>query len=111
MADVTTPSTQDQRLLWARIHPSNLQVSEGYGTIHDEFIAGLKMSFCDHGADFIVVRDRRQRFQGEAAAFGEANGWLSSELIEHDEQSSELRYRLTALGRAEFGLEPPNGSK
>lgn len=103
MATIT--STDGLRLLWARTHPSSLPVTAGYATIHDEFIASLKRSFCDREADFIVVRDRRHRFQGEAAAFGEANGWLSGELVEHDEQSSELRFRLTPLGRAEFGLE------
>lgn len=102
----TATSTEPLSLSWARRFPTSLPVTEGYATIYDEFIASLKRSFCDNHADFIVIRDRRQRFQGEAASFGEANGWLSGELIEHDEQSSELRYRLTPLGRAEFGLPP-----
>lgn len=53
-------STEDRRLLWARAHQSRLQITQGYATSHYEFIASLKRSFCDSGADYIVVRDRRQ---------------------------------------------------
>jgi hypothetical protein len=79
--------------------------SAGYDSIEQEFEASLRRAFVDHRADFIIIDDRRQRFRGESATFGEERGWLNGRLVQLDDQTSEIRYRLTESGRAHFGLE------
>lgn len=65
----------------------------------------LRRAFVDHHADYIVVTSRRERFQLEAASYGEDKGWLSFHSDGRDEQSTAYIYRLTQFGRRYFGLE------
>lgn len=83
---------------------SDLKISAGYNTIEEEFEDSLRRSFVNNFADYIVIYDKRHRFLFESAAYGERLGWLSSEFVELDEQSSEMRYRLTEAGKKHFGL-------
>ena len=83
----------------------NLVVSPGYESIEEEFEASLRRAFVDDKADYIVLYDRRERFLWESAAYGTERGWLDSGtlLSDADEQSSEMRFRLTDKGRLHFG--------
>ena len=65
----------------------------------------IRRAFCDRRCDYIAIYDRRNRFLFESATLGVANGWLHEEFIEFDEQSSELRYRLTEVGKTHFGIK------
>lgn len=64
----------------------------------------LKKAFVDHKSDYIVIYDRHNKFLCESAALGVECGWLSEQFIQHDEQSSELRFRLTDVGARYFNL-------
>ena len=70
-----------------------------------ELEASLKRAFVDGKADYVVICSRRDRFLLESAMFGVLNNWLSEELKELDEQSSELRFRLTEEGKKHFGVK------
>lgn len=87
---------------------STLSVSPGYVNIEEEFEASLCHAFapdeCGRVADYLAVYSRRQRFQWECAEYGVKQGWLTGEFVELDEQSSEIRYRLTDTGKAHFGV-------
>lgn len=84
---------------------SDLKISPGYDTIEQEFEASLRRAFVDGKADYIVLYDRRQRFLWESANYGMIQGWLTDgQLLQLDEQSSEVRFRLTPEGRKHFGL-------
>lgn len=51
--------------------------------------------------DYITIYDRREAWLWQAAEIAVEQGWLQpGELVELDEQSSELRYRVTEAGRA-----------
>ena len=78
--------------------------SDGYETIEQEFEASLRRAFVNGKADYVVLYSRRQLFLGESAMYGEQRGWLEGKFIELDEQSSEIRYRLTDKGKQHFGL-------
>ena len=67
-----------------------------------ELEAALRRAFVDNKADFVCIFSRRSRFLIESAQLGMEQGWLSEEFVELDEQSSELRYRLTQKGREHF---------
>jgi hypothetical protein len=79
--------------------------SKGYSDIETEFEASLRRAFVEHHADFIMIDSRRHVFLIESAAYGVERGWLTEKFIELDEQSSQLRYRLTAAGKRHFGLK------
>lgn len=74
------------------------KLEEDYPTEHDYLVAHVR-AFRDHNADFIIIDDRRMEFQIQSSQFGETLGILTSEFIEIDEQSTQMRYRLTDLGR------------
>lgn len=81
-----------------------------YKTIEEEFEARLRKGFLGDRLStsaFIVVYDRRQRFQLESMGYGEDMGWLKVELVELDEQSSEYRAHLTEAGLAHFSQPTP----
>lgn len=69
-----------------------------------ELEAALQRAFVQHRADYIVIDSRRHQFLWEGARMGLDRGWLSCEVVEPDEQSTELRYRLTEAGRTHFGV-------
>lgn len=51
--------------------------------------------------DYVIIDDRRQRWLWMAAEISVEQGWLEpGVLVQLDEQSSELRFRVTEAGRA-----------
>lgn len=51
--------------------------------------------------DYVTIYDRRNAWQWRAAEISVAEGWLEpGVMVELDEQSSELRYRVTSAGRS-----------
>lgn len=81
---------------------SQLRVSPEYDTIEQEFEASLRRAFVDDTADYVVIFSKHQRFLLESAFYGQLQGWLKAEFVELDEQSSEIRYRLTDEGKKHF---------
>lgn len=69
-----------------------------------EYEASLRRAFVAGRADYIIIDDRRQRFLIEGADYGLRQGWLSAQQVDIDDQSTQIRYRLTAAGREHFGL-------
>lgn len=60
--------------------------------------AMLRRAFVDRKADYIVIDNRRQQNQIEAANYGLDKGWLSSQW--HDDgQCTAVTFRLTSEGR------------
>lgn len=87
---------------------SRLKVSPGYRTIEDEFEASIRRAFVEGKADYISLYSRHQIFLCESAIYAEQRGWITGKLIQLDEQSSEMRYRLTNEGKKYFKLEKFN---
>lgn len=69
-----------------------------------EYEQALRRAFVDNKWDSIAVWSRREQFQLEGIAYGERMGWLKSELIQIDEQSSKLEAELTEEGKKHFGI-------
>ena len=78
---------------------TDFKPSAGYDTIEQEFEARTAKAFRE-GADFIILDDRRKRFQYEMAEYCREQGWIGDpEFVEIDEQYSQYRYRITEAGR------------
>jgi len=83
---------------------SNLKPSPGFATIEQEFEERTAKAF-HQGADYVIIRSRHQQFQAEAVDYCISKGWLTcGELIQLDEQSSEIRCRLTSKGKEHWGI-------
>jgi hypothetical protein len=65
----------------------------------------LRRAFVDKRYPSIDIWSRRETFQLASLALGEKKGWLTSRLIEIDEQSSKINAWLTEAGKKHFGLE------
>lgn len=64
------------------------------------WLVSLVRGFRDGGADFIIVDDRRQRFQIEATGFAEKLGLVTFKETGSDEaQYTAWEFRLTELGK------------
>lgn len=70
----------------------------------DELEDALKRAFVDGKAPYVILDDRRQQFLIESAVMGVEKGWLTEELVDIEEQYSQLRYHLTDEGRKHFGV-------
>jgi len=87
---------------------STLTPSNGFSRIEEEFEKRTADAFRKMGGEsgYISITSRRQRFQLEAAEYCSFHGWITEgELVQLDEQSSELRYRITDCGRKHWGIQ------
>lgn len=70
-------------------------------TIEDARAALVRANMTPGLFDYVCIYDKRQAWLWKAAEIGVEQGWFRpGELVELDEQSSELRYYVTDAGRA-----------
>lgn len=70
----------------------------------EELEACLRRAFVDNGYPSVDVWSRREAFLLASLDLGVAKGWLKSQLIYIDEQSSKINAKLTEEGKKHFGL-------
>lgn len=69
-----------------------------------EFEVALRKHFVDDNRSDIVIWSKREQFHLESVWYASRMGWMTSELIQTDEQSSYLLCELTEAGRKHFGI-------
>ncbi len=81
-------------------------------TREQKFESALRLVFSGHPGASVKVYSRRERFLLEAVSYAIQQGWLTTELVKVDDQSSHLEGHLTEAGKQHFGItEASNATK
>ncbi len=74
-----------------------------YQSIEEEFEARIKKAFSEDRDGYVYIDSRRQAFQFAMSKYGQEKGWLTGgDLVDIDDQYSQLRFYLTPEGKTHF---------